>query len=149
MSLDPLRQYYLQQMGINTWFLRGTKSLLVIGEKEFTPKETVLLYSMLKTIGLNATDVHVITPEDAQLKSVMSEINQQIIKIKPKIILAMGQKLDLLLLEKKVDISTSINSKYDHSGVPVIFTYHPSHLLQCRLDKKNAYLTLLYLHQML
>jgi len=134
---EALRQYYLQQMGIDTWHLRGNSSsikLMVIGDPLLL--QNMLMKAMLKSIGL--------LDEDVCIADASESVTMQIAKVMPQVIIAVGQMACLALFNKEQTAGTLDV----YQGIPVVVSYHPVHLLEHRLDKKKAYADLLSVQQL-
>ena len=130
-----MRDYYLQQMGIERWVSREkTKSqpLMVICEEHnagpFIGKIGMLFTQMLQSIGL--------LPEHAYITALGAQLEQKIIRIKPRVILVYAPSIDH-------------HHAFASQDIPVLSSHHPAHLLEYPADKKQAYHDLLRIQQLL
>jgi uracil-DNA glycosylase len=137
--------------------------LLVSDEQEnkyFTGKEGLLLEKMLASIGLAGKDAYIANIIKHQLPSSQdattdeyiacrSYLIEQIKLVKPDIILGVGSFSAKLLLENDQSLSTIRQTLYRHEGKPIVFTHHPTYLLQHPTDKKQAFNDLTQVKQFL
>ena len=138
-----LHPYYLQQMGIETWVIRKNKAqtmkLMVICDDLDTGG---LFSKMMNSIGLAV--------EDVCTKSCLSStILEEITLNPPQLLLALGDTAIPSLLNHSQPLNTLRSKLHDYHGTPLIFSYHPVHLLTNPIDKKNAYQDLLLVQQIL
>lgn len=110
-----------------------------------------LLDAMLAAIGLNRQqDVYIAnavkcrppgnrTPEAAEIEACRHFLEQQIVWIRPKLIVALGRPAAQTLLQTEVKIGASRGRLFERSGIPVIITYHPAYLLRNLEDKAKAW----------
>lgn len=64
---------------------------------------------------------------------------RQIELIKPKLIVALGKVAAQNLLDTDATLAALRGRLHDHSGIPVIVTYHPAYLLRTLADKAKAW----------
>lgn len=124
---------YLQAMGIQAWQLKSnTNTLMILLEKNLEEHSAakILLKAMIDVVDLNNMAIHVVYCAD-------SPPEQQISRIKPKVIWVLGQQIAAQLLHTAP------------SNIALITTDDPNHLLQHPQDKKKAYLSLQLLQQLL
>lgn len=116
-------------MGIQTWQLKQINSpqekLMFIGESLGLAEP--LFNAMLQTIDLKRDSV-----------SFTNEISQ-ITRIKPNLIMALGEHTAHTLLNVKTSLTELRGKIYSFQNIPVIVTYHPAHLLRHPGDKRKAY----------
>ena len=202
-----LRHYYLQQLGIEPWVLRGNKThkkdlrelaadvsscircplhktrnqtvfsrgnpdakLMIIGEAPgidddehglpFVGKAGGLLNKMLSSVGLSSEDVYIANllkcrlpdnrdPHVEEITHCSSFLSKQIALVAPDLILAVGHLAGQFLLNATVTLNNMRGKIHDYHGIPVLVSYHPVSLLHNPVDKKNAYLDLVQVKQML
>lgn len=138
-SQSILRNYYLQQMGIEPWIVREKplqSPIQLVVAAPMIPLEgqaAILLQNMLKSIGL--------LPNHWFFFAEDVDIN------KPLLVLGIQSAHRLLNITQSLgDLRGSIHT---HQGRSVVVTYHPHDLLQNPYDKKNAYQDLQQLQQVL
>ncbi|ARO88714.1 DNA polymerase III [Nitrosospira lacus] len=66
-------------------------------------------------------------------------LERQIQLIKPKLIIALGKVATQNLLHTDAAIASLRGRLHDHSGIPVIVTYHPAYLLRTLVDKAKVW----------
>ena len=155
------KQQYLKQMGIELWRLKSTEStpsstpcLLVIGP-EFTESQAdsaqKLLDSMLATIRFSPLNIHILAVSDKKLSTPNSSLIQQIKALNPSILLATGLNISQFLLKstQPLDHLRQTIHHYEPLKVPLIVTFHPTHLLTTPKDKHKAFLDLCLLTDIL
>ncbi|MEP7370930.1 MAG: uracil-DNA glycosylase [Nitrosospira sp.] len=64
---------------------------------------------------------------------------RQLELIKPKLIIALGKVAAQNLLHTDAAIASLRGKLHDHSGIPVIVTYHPAYLLRTLADKAKVW----------
>jgi hypothetical protein len=92
-----------------------------------TPEEEVLLQNMLKAIHVN---IHL---------DVASKPISDLTEHAPKMIIVMGKKATVSLLNLTDQIESLRGKLYQYNSLPVVVTYHPNHLLKHSIDKANAW----------
>jgi len=149
MMSSPLRSYYLQQMGIQTWVERQTgkekalaslrqqadcsllssgnpdAKLMLIGREPVGGKAALLLTRMLSSIGIDEKDVFIASSDSTELMA------RQVALIAPQVLLILGE------------------GEYDPQTRPCLNSFHPEHLLKHPKDKKSAFRDLLTLKALL
>lgn len=64
---------------------------------------------------------------------------QQVARIKPKLIVALGELAAQSLLQTETTLASMRGQVHDYQGLPVIVTYHPADLLRSLKDKPKAW----------
>lgn len=64
---------------------------------------------------------------------------QQVARIKPKLIIALGELAAQSLLQAETTLASMRGQVHDYQGVPLIVTYHPTDLLHSPKDKPKAW----------
>lgn len=115
-----------------------------------------LLDAMLASIGLKrGNDVYIAnsvkcrppsnrTPEPEETAACWPYLQRQIALLQPKLIVALGRPAAQTLLEREIKIGGSRGQLFEHSGIPVIVTYHPAYLLRNLPDKAKAWEDLVF-----
>lgn len=91
-----------------------------------------LLTAMLNAIELKRSDVCIVDVDGAR---------QQLAKVKPAMILVMGEDAAQALLQCQMSLE-AMRSQAHHYGsdrIPLYVTYHPDHLLTNPTDKRGAW----------
>jgi DNA polymerase len=116
-------------MDIDIWLPRAaqTFALLMVEAREPLEGQAEKLFdAMLYSIGLNRAQV-----------CIVDLLNQNHIeKIQPKLILSLGAQYNQV-------------SFYEPTQTPLVMTYHPKYLLETPKNKKEAYLDMLRVKQLL
>jgi uracil-DNA glycosylase len=159
----------LHQSRTNAVFGVGNSSadLMVIGEapgfyedqegEPFIGRAGKLLDKMLNAISLTRKQVYIANvikcrppnnrdPQANEIATCTPYLDQQIMYVKPKLLLALGRIAAHYLVKTKASLD-SLRQKvhiYGHTQTPVIITYHPAYLLRNVIDKKKAYADLLF-----
>jgi DNA polymerase len=140
---------------------------LVVGEgpgadedrqgEPFVGRAGKLLNNMLLAIGLKREEVYIAnivkcrppnnrepTPEEAA--ACAPYLARQIELIRPGIILAVGRiaAQNLLKSDRPVGSLRGRRFEYEHTGIPVVVTYHPAYLLRSPQEKRRAWQDLLF-----
>jgi uracil-DNA glycosylase family 4 len=169
MRNPELTQYYLQQMGIDTWLLRNktmaTNPILPLDSREnqnakvmiiadfsdeggclFSGKAEMLLKNMLKSIHLTKQNVYLTTMlRNDSLKDSADLLYKEIAQASPEIIIVVGDAASQCLLGAGVAQHTI---QY-YQSIPVVNSIHPADLLQNPSAKKQVYADLLLIKQLL
>lgn len=140
-------------------------NLMIIGEapgfhedqqgEPFVGRAGQLLTAMIKTMGFERSQVYIANilkcrppnnrdPQPDEVQSCTTFLDQQILLIKPRLLLAVGRIASHYLLKTKSSLE-SLRSKihcYGDSETPLIVTYHPAYLLRNPIDKKKAFVDL-------
>ncbi len=138
----------------------------------FVGRAGQLLTSMIKTLGLQRSDVYIANilkcrppnnrdPETSEVASCTNFLTQQIVLIQPKLLVAVGRIAAHYLLKTKSSLESLRNKIHHYNDVtpqadthslyniPLIVTYHPAYLLRNPIDKKKAFLDLQFIQQTL
>lgn len=116
----------------------------------FLGKTGQLLDEMIRAIGLGRDSVYITnilkckTPENRnpkveEVQACRDYLQQQILLVKPKIILAVGRVAIQTLLETKEPLTKLRGVSHQLAGIPVVAIYHPAYLLRSLLEKKKAW----------
>ena len=139
-----------------------TADLMLIGEapgaeedrqgKPFVGRAGKLLSSMLLAIGLKREQVYIANilkcrppnnrdPSVDEVACCENYLRQQILFIKPKIIMALGRVAAQNLLKTDTPISKMRGKIYEYGdlGIPLIVTYHPAYLLRSPREKRKSW----------
>ncbi len=141
--------------------------LMIVGEapgfnedkqgEPFVGRAGQLLNEMLKAIHSTREQVYIANilkcrppnnrdPLANEVQQCLNYLNQQIQHIKPTLLLAVGRIAAHNLLNTKSSLE-SLRQKihyYGNEQTPLIVTYHPAYLLRNPIDKKKAYIDLLF-----
>lgn len=164
----------LHQTRTQTVFGVGNKQaqLMIIGEapgfhedqqgEPFVGRAGQLLTTMIKSIGLNRSDVYIANilkcrppnnrdPDVQEVATCTPFLDEQIALIKPRLLLAVGRIASHYLLKTSSSLESLRNKihQYGTNNTPLIVTYHPAYLLRNPIDKKKAYLDLLFIQNIL
>lgn len=137
-----------------------TAQLLVVGAapgadedsrgEPFVGVAGALLDQMLLAIGLHRREVYVTDvlkcrpPDDRQpsaeeVAACIPHLLQQIERLQPSLILALGDVAARALLGGDGRVDGWRGSELAFMGIPVVVSHHPAHLLQAPLDKSRAW----------
>ena len=118
----------------------------------FVGRAGKLLNSMLFAIGLKREQVFIANilkcrppnnrdPRPEEVACCESYLRQQIVMIKPRIILAVGRIAAQNLLKVDTPIGRMRGNRYDFPGseIPVVVTYHPAYLLRSPREKRKVW----------
>ena len=130
----------------------------------FVDQAGQLLDNMLKAVGVNRHDVgrsgataayvtNVVkcrpatarNPDPQELATCDNYLRREVALVQPKVILAMGRFAAQTLLRDDLPEVASIplgklrGKIYRYQGIPVVVTYHPTHLLRTPLGKARAW----------
>lgn len=123
----------------------------------FVGQAGALLDNMLASIGLRRgnnvyiTDTVKCRPPDNrppvhdESAACRTYLEQQIALTKPELIIAVGETAAQTLLKTKTTIAQARGKLHATHGVPLIVTYHPTHLLVNLLDKAKAWEDLVFI----
>jgi DNA polymerase len=135
---------------------------LVVGEapgaeedrqgEPFVGRAGQLLNSMLRAVGLAREQVYIANvlkcrppgnrdPQPNEAAECLPYLEQQIVLIKPKIMLAVGRiaAQNLLRTDKTLGSLRQQVHRFGISQVPLIVTYHPAYLLRTPTDKRKSW----------
>lgn len=116
----------------------------------FVGKAGQLLNEMLLAIGLKRENVYIANmikcrppnnrdPENKELTSCRSFLDQQVDLIKPKIILAVGRIAAQSLLNTQQPLMRLRGVQHEIKGTPMIVIHHPAYLLRSLSEKAKAW----------
>lgn len=148
-------QAHYDALGIVQWQRRGTESEVTEVEQEVQTQTAAvvrqqiglmliangdlgdnatgqLLTAMLNAIELKRSDVCIVDVDAAR---------QQLEKVKPAIILVMGEDAAQALLQCQMSLELMRNQAHHYGcdSIPLYVTYHPGHLLTNPADKRGAW----------
>ena len=115
-----------------------------------------LLDNMLSAIGLERTrNVYIANvlkcrppgnrnPEPDEVAKCSPYLLEQIEKVQPKLIVAMGRFAAQTLLDTDASIASLRGKLHRYAGRPLIVTYHPAYLLRNLPDKAKAWADLVF-----
>lgn len=134
---------------------------LIIGEapgadeeregKPFVGRVGQLLSAMLRAIGLAREQVYISNilkchppqnrdPKAEEAAACSAFLQAQIALLKPRVMLALGHVAAQNLLHSEASIDSLRGQVHRHeSGVPLVVSYHPAHLLGSPQDKRKAW----------
>jgi uracil-DNA glycosylase family 4 len=142
-------------------------NLMIIGEapgfhedqqgQPFVGRAGQLLNAMIKSIGFERDQVYIANilkcrppnnrdPQAPEVKQCTPFLDRQIALLQPSLLLAVGRIASHYLLQTQASLE-SLRSKihyYGENKTPLIVTYHPAYLLRNPIDKKKAYMDLLF-----
>jgi DNA polymerase len=110
-----------------------------------------LLDNMLAALGLaRGNDVYIANvlkcrppgnrdPQSDEVAQCAPFLERQIALVRPKLIVAMGRFAAQTLLQTESAIARLRGTVHQHSGVPLVVTYHPAYLLRNLPDKAKAW----------
>ncbi|MBL80068.1 MAG: hypothetical protein CMH70_08600 [Nitrosomonadaceae bacterium] len=105
-----------------------------------------LLDNMLGSIDLvRDHNVHIINlpsykkTDDGTVMQCESFLTKKIELIKPRIIIALGEVVAQNILNTVASVDSLRGVLHKYSGIPLIVTYHPVHLLEIQSDKEKAW----------
>ncbi len=111
----------------------------------------VLLENMLRAVGLEnpRKDAYLVNVIKASMQAIVPEsigelnqvLSQKIKKVKPKIILIVGQLSAQNVLQSKEPLARlrAKSQKHPETGTNIVVTYYPTHLLSKPIDKRKAW----------
>ncbi len=131
-------------------------------------EEGVLLTKMLAAIKVSIADVYITSLlkssspvtdaiSSSEMKQCKAKLKQQIQKVKPKVLIALGEASAQILLEKKMlldrlreQVNANGNKSETHfESIPLFVSYSPTELLQKAENKRKAWLDLQQLQKRL
>lgn len=120
--------------------------------RPFVGRAGKLLDSMLHAIGLEREHVYIANiikcrpsnnrdPLIEEISSCKGYLHQQIVNVKPKIIVALGRVVAQALLRTDTTIGKMRGNIYEYSdlGIPLVATYHPAYLLRSPREKQKTW----------
>lgn len=137
-------------------------SLMIIGDfpdvdseqqgEPFMGRSGQLLNEMLRAIGFKREQVYLSnllkcrpsSNRDSQrgaMDSCAPYLQRQVALLQPSVVLAMGELTaqQLLKREEKLDLLRNGEHCFPGTAIPLIFSYHPAHLLSVTADKRKAW----------
>jgi len=138
-------------------------TLMIIGEapgfyedqqgEPFVGRAGALLTNMLKAFGLTRNDVYIANilkcrppnnrdPSKEEVATCTPFLIEQIEKIQPKLLLALGRIAAHYLLDTNLSLEKlrSTEHQYKPTNTPLYVTYHPAYLLRSPSEKRKAYM---------
>jgi DNA polymerase len=130
-------------------------------------EEGVLLTKMLAAIKVSIADVYITsllksgsvvdTISSNEMEQCKTQLKQQIQKVKPKVLIALGEASAQILLKQKMpldrlreQVNTNGNKSEAHfESIPLFVSYSPTELLQKAENKRKAWLDLQQLQKRL
>lgn len=138
-----------------------TAAIMFIGEapgydedqqgRPFVGKAGQLLDRMIQAMGLRREEVYICNilkcrppnnrrPEPHEAAACRPYLDQQIAAIKPAVICTLGNTpLRVLRENEQLGITRERGKRFEHAGIPVIPTFHPSYLLRNEAAKKPCW----------
>jgi DNA polymerase len=123
----------------------------------FVGRAGQLLNAMLGALGLTRDQVYIANvlkcrppnnrdPQGAEVEQCEPYLHQQVARIRPKIIVAMGRFAAQSLLKTSRPIGKLRGEQFSYSdtGIPLVVTYHPAYLMRNPIDKRKAWEDLLF-----
>lgn len=151
----------------NAFFGTGSQSadLLIVSERvsgelgnlsAFSLEANQLFQKIMQAVDLKSTFITTIVKcpinEKSQLsnsKTCVTHLKNQIIDIKPSVILCLGAVASQALLQKTSPIGQLRTYKHSFNDIPVIVTFHPDYLLRQPSRKKLVWQDFLKLSNLL
>jgi uracil-DNA glycosylase len=144
--------------GANPWLFVGEGPGADEDEQgePFVGQAGKLLEAMLFAMGLKrGIDVYITnvvkcrppnnrTPSLDEAAACAPFLDRQIALIEPKIIVALGRTAVVRLLGSDTTMSQARGKRFEHAGIPMVATYHPSYLLRSPEEKRKAWEDLLF-----
>jgi len=114
--------------------------------RPFVGKAGKLLTSLIEKMGMTREGVYIANivkcrppnnrdPEEDEIALCRPFVERQIEIIRPKVIITLGRVSTQALLNTRVPISRLRGTFLEHSGIPVMPTFHPAYLLRNPKDK--------------
>jgi uracil-DNA glycosylase len=109
-----------------------------------------LLDRMIKAMGLSRGDVYITNvvkcrppqnrdPEQDEIAACAGFLRQQVLTIKPEVIVALGRVAAQALLGEQAPLGRLRGQWREYEGIAVLPTYHPAYLLRNPDDKRLAW----------
>jgi DNA polymerase len=170
--VDTCRLCPLCETRTRTVFSDGTDKarLMFVGEAPgrdedlqgvpFVGRAGQLLTKMIEAIQMDRGDVYIAnvlkcrppenrTPLPSEVEKCIPYLEQQIALVKPDLIVALGLSAAQGLLGTKASMGTLRGRTFEWKGVPLVATYHPAALLRNPGLKKDAWVDLQRVRDML
>ena len=152
----------LYQSRIQTVFGVGNHQAdcMVIGEapganedkqgEPFVGRAGLLLNEMLRALGYDREQVFIANilkcrppnnrdPQPEETAACESFLKQQVMLLKPRIILAVGRIAAQNLLKTTSNLGHLRGKVHDYNNIPLVVFYHPAYLLRSPLEKRKAW----------
>ena len=136
--------------------------LMIIGEapgaeedqrgEPFVGRAGKLLDAMLRAVGFSREQVFIANilkcrppenrnPKPEEVASCEPYLQQQIARVRPKLLLAVGRVAAQNLLKSETPIGKMRGRRYQYGAdeIPVIVTYHPAYLLRSPREKRKSW----------
>ena len=116
--------------------------IFFIGEDLFTGGDGQLLEKMIEAMGLKREQVYIAQAPKCRSSgdvTCASFLFRQIDVVQPKVIVPLGQRASEALLSRDVAIAEIRGKFADFRGIPLLPTFHPSHLVRNPLAKKEVW----------
>ena len=123
----------------------------------FVGRAGQLLNAMLLAINMSRDQVYIANvlkcrppknrdPQGVEVRECEPYLHRQVALIQPKIIIAMGRFAAQSLLKTTRPINKLRGQRfcYSDTDIPLIVTYHPAYLLRTPIDKRKAWIDLLF-----
>jgi DNA polymerase len=170
--VDTCRLCPLCETRTRTVFSDGTDQarLMFVGEAPgrdedlqgvpFVGRAGQLLTKMIEAIQMERADVYIAnvlkcrppenrTPIPTEVEKCLPYLEQQIALVKPDLIVALGLSAAQGLLGTKASMGALRGRTFEYKGVPLVATYHPAALLRNPGLKKDAWVDLQRVRDML
>ncbi len=163
-KVSSCQQCELHKNRTNTVFGSGHQQAdwMIIGDapaslddqqgQPFTDQAGQLMTNMLRAIGLKRNEVYITNllkcrppnnrdPEIRESASCNAYLQQQLVLLKPKIVLVFGQVAAQSLLQSKEPLARLRGKVHQLPGtnISLVATYHPAYLLTKTTDKRKAW----------
>lgn len=123
----------------------------------FVGRAGQLLNAMLVAIGMTREQVYIANvlkcrppnnrdPQGVEVERCEPYLHQQVARIQPKILVAMGRfaAQSLLKTTRSIGELRGREFTYGDTGIPLVVTYHPAYLLRNPIDKRKAWSDLVF-----
>lgn len=123
----------------------------------FVGRAGQLLNAMLSAMGMTREEVYIANvlkcrppnnrdPQGVEVGRCEPYLHQQVDRIRPRILVAMGRFAAQSLLKTSRPIGKLRGERfyYSNTGIPLVVTYHPAYLLRNPVDKRKAWEDLLF-----
>lgn len=107
-------------------------------------REKVFIANILKCRPPNNRD-----PKPAEAAACRDYLDQQIARLQPKVILAVGKIAAQHLLDSDAPVGRMRGNVHRYGDIPLVVTYHPAYLLRSPSQKSKAWDDLCLAHQVL
>ncbi len=118
--------------------------------KPFVGNAGLLLTEMIRAIGLERDEVYIANilkcrppnhrdPKVEEVSACNDYLQQQILLVKPKIILAVGRIAAQVLLKTNEPLGRLRGVVHPLNNIPLVVIYHPAYLLRSLLEKRKVW----------